>query len=312
MLFGSLFKIMHWPGASILLILGVFLFCFYFLPAALMNSYREQGSKYKLLYIVTFIVFGIGMMGTLFKIMHWPGAIIFLLLSIPLPFVLFLPVYLYQTREEKKNETRNLLGIVFGLTFLAVFSVLLALNVSKRILVAISDNARTNDMAASFDLSTLKGLGEVNDVKKRSDELCSYIDDLKCELLTASGNNLCEGNKLNADYRPSQIFNMDYVQTPLRILLGEGPNTGIEELKGKINAYREVLLASGKTSPELTELIRSLFDVSPKASDNTDEAVMLTWEQREFTSYQLIIVIDALSQIQSNARLVESELLAMK
>ena len=107
MLFGCMFKIMHWPGASVTLTVSILLFCFYFLPAALVNSYKSQETpKYKTLHIITFIVFSICMMGVLFKVMHWPGAGAFLIIGLPLPFVLFLPVYLYSTKDEKK-ENRN-------------------------------------------------------------------------------------------------------------------------------------------------------------------------------------------------------------
>jgi sugar phosphate permease len=131
MMFGCMFKVFHWPGASIMLALAVFLFCLFFLPAALINHYQNQETKkFLLLHVVTFVVFFVGMMGMLFKVQHWPGANIFLQISIPLPFILFLPVYLYETRNAKKSDDMNFLGVLFGLTFLAVFTVLLALNVS--------------------------------------------------------------------------------------------------------------------------------------------------------------------------------------
>lgn len=124
MLAGSLFKVFHWPGANVLLVLAVALFALVFLPVALYNSYREQ-QRYRTLYIVTFLVFASGMLSVLFKVLHWPGANIIMTLSLPLPFLLFLPVYLYHTRKEKKYGT-GFQGIMFGLVFLAVFSVLLA------------------------------------------------------------------------------------------------------------------------------------------------------------------------------------------
>ena len=39
--FGALFKIEHWPAASILLVLGFFLLSFFFLPSAIYVSYKE-------------------------------------------------------------------------------------------------------------------------------------------------------------------------------------------------------------------------------------------------------------------------------
>lgn len=126
MMAGTLCKVMHWPGANIILVLGSALFSFVFLPIALLNSYREM-KQYGLLHWVTFIVFGSGMLSILFKVMHWPGSNMLLQLCFPLPFVLFLPVYLYQTRHEKKVNDTQFQAILFGLTFIAVFSVLLSL-----------------------------------------------------------------------------------------------------------------------------------------------------------------------------------------
>ena len=42
---GAMFKIMHWPGAGISLILGIALLCSVFLPAATISSYKDNGRK---------------------------------------------------------------------------------------------------------------------------------------------------------------------------------------------------------------------------------------------------------------------------
>ena len=305
MLFGSLFKIQHWPGASVMLVLAVFIFCFVFLPMALMNSYNEGGQKYKALHIVTFVVFFVSMMGVIFKVQHWPGAGAILPFGITLPFVLFLPVYLYQTRNEKDKSTLNFSGIMFGLTFLAVFSVLLALNVSRIFIYEIGVNMEMNDKSAAFNIGTMKEADKQTPILVKSDELCIYIDALKDNLLLASDNALIE-NRTPMDV--TQMANLDNSNIPSHILMGEEKPSKTEELKTKILDYRESLSASGKISPELNELINTLFDVSDKDSEDGK----MTWEQRTFGAYQLIVVLDALTQIQSNVRLVESELLAVK
>ena len=89
LMLGCMFKIQHWPGAGILLTFSVLLFCIVFLPVSLINSYKEIAGKSPWLHVVTFIVFFIGMLSILFKTQHWPGASMFLLIGMPLPFVLF-------------------------------------------------------------------------------------------------------------------------------------------------------------------------------------------------------------------------------
>lgn len=311
MLFGCMFKIMHWPGASIMLILSVFLFCFYFLPVALIKGYKSQEiPKYKTLYIITYIVFSICVMGVLFKVMHWPGAGMFLMIGLPLPFVLFLPAYLYYTKDEKKENSMNFLGLMFGLTFLAVFSVLLALSISKQVL--------RNAITRVYSIEKTLGIGEAaitpikteSDIKKNSDELCAYIEQIKCELLTATHNTLCVNGSMNT----KDIWMMNEVDnkaTPAYVLFNQDEKNKFETLKEKIQKYQEALLGTKEMNPNLQELTKELFDVnSTRELDPQGNVNELNWEQREFSNKQLIFVLGALSQIQSNVRIVEFEYLA--
>ena len=126
-MFGSLFKVLHWSGANIMFTLGSLLFSLCFLPIALYTNYKET-RQYQLLHWVTFLVFALGKFSILFKVLHWTGNELLLQISFPLPFILFLPVYLYETRAVKKTNDIHFLGILFGLTFIAVLSVLLSLH----------------------------------------------------------------------------------------------------------------------------------------------------------------------------------------
>lgn len=308
MLFGCMFKIMHWPGASIMLILSVFLFCFYFLPVALIANYRSQEiPKNRALHIITFIVFFISVMGVLFKVMHWPGAGIFLIVGLPLPFIVFLPAYLYSTRNEKKDNSMNFLGIMFGLTFLAVFSVLLALSISKQVLRNGITRDYSIEKTTEFTHVALNGLAPTSDIRKESDELFTYIEQLKNKLLEASFNERFIKSKDN-------MWEMDQVDSKAptsQVLFTDNEKEKFNELRKKVQAYGERLLTVKDLDPKLAELIKALFNTEViaqmEANGNVNE---LDWEQREFANKQLIFVLGALSQIQSNVRVVELEYLA--
>lgn len=129
---GTLFKVNHWPGAAILLVVGITILVFVFMPLALVSSYKAEGSKGKrLLYIVTWLTAFIVFAAMLFKIQHWAGAGLLLLVSIPFPFVVFLPVFL-MTRPGKTNENiYSTVSVLFLLMIISCFTGLLALNVSK-------------------------------------------------------------------------------------------------------------------------------------------------------------------------------------
>jgi hypothetical protein len=124
MMFGSLFKVSNWPYADFLLILAVIVFCLIFLPFALISWYRASEKKSMLLMVTTFVVYFTGVIAMLFKIEHWDYNMQLMMFAIPLPFILFLPVYILHIRKDKHDKT--FIPVMMGLTFLAVFSVLLA------------------------------------------------------------------------------------------------------------------------------------------------------------------------------------------
>ena len=129
---GTLFKVNHWPGAAILLVSGISILVFVFLPLALVSSYKAEGSKGKrLLYIVTWLTAFIVFAAMLFKIQHWAGAGLLMLVSIPFPFVVFLPVFLMSRSGNSKENIYNTVSVLFLLMLISCFTGLLALNVSK-------------------------------------------------------------------------------------------------------------------------------------------------------------------------------------
>jgi len=93
---GSFFKTMHWPGASMLLTLGVALLSFMFLPLMFLLKTRDTAPLRDK--IVTGIGTLIGMLVScfiLFKVMHWPGANTLGITFMATLFFIFIPVYFF-------------------------------------------------------------------------------------------------------------------------------------------------------------------------------------------------------------------------
>lgn len=128
---GTIFKINHLYGANIMIAIGLLTFVLIFIPAALINHYKAAGNKQnRLLHFITWLTCFVIFVSMLFKIMHWPGAGKLLAISLPFPYVVFLPVFLITT---SRNRNFNIYNTVFVLLLLAVnsiFAALLALNVS--------------------------------------------------------------------------------------------------------------------------------------------------------------------------------------
>jgi hypothetical protein len=90
---GSLFKVLHWPGANMLLIASTLVLVFVFSPFFFYMHYKEQTEKKgRTVAILGLITAAALCTGTLFKILHWPGAGM-MIVGFALLFIFFLPLY---------------------------------------------------------------------------------------------------------------------------------------------------------------------------------------------------------------------------
>jgi hypothetical protein len=126
-LIGAVMKISHWPGANIMIMLGLGLTSLLFLPPATYTAYKDGNiQSQKWIYICGFLCAFIDLIGAMFKIVHLPGANWLLLIGIPVPFILFLPVFVYHHIKQKELQMKGFLGVMFLMTYIAIFTALLA------------------------------------------------------------------------------------------------------------------------------------------------------------------------------------------
>lgn len=117
---GSLFKIFHWPGAGILLVLGFFVLCFFFLPTSIYILYKETKSKKNMLtYLSGFMAALLYSLGVLFKVMHFPFGTELLFAGIFTSVLLFLPALFITKLKGAPNSTEKN-AIVIGLIALTI------------------------------------------------------------------------------------------------------------------------------------------------------------------------------------------------
>ena len=94
-LVGTLFRIMHWPASGILHAVSVLIFNFGYLPLQLIRERREVSSLLDRTYLAfRFITMFMVMFSFVFKIQHWPGAGLMLIISSYL-IPLFIAFYFY-------------------------------------------------------------------------------------------------------------------------------------------------------------------------------------------------------------------------
>ena len=123
---GSLFKIMHWPGSAVMIILGSFLYAFLFIPLIILKKFKEESfSKDQIIYSLGIILGTVLGLGFIFKIMHWPMATVLMLSSIILFNFLYVPAYFISryNRVELRYSTiiNSVMMFSFGSILFAIF-----------------------------------------------------------------------------------------------------------------------------------------------------------------------------------------------
>jgi len=305
LLFGSLFKILHLPGAGLMLLCSFLLLVFGFLPSALINNYKHSDkSQSPWLHIIVYLVCLLDFIGALFKIMHWPGASIFLIFGIPAPFVLFLPAYIYHHNKQKSKTDFNFFAIMFLFVYVAVFSVLLAVKPSKTVVEngVILNEQNRNTYNALEQVNSLKNK-ELMKLGTEADKICKYISKIQFELLSISGNQ-------PMGYEESDLtFIKNKMDKQVSARYFDEQNNKLNELKKSIEQYRELALKNipPKNKHQL-EFVLEILDTSQLVY-RQQETIKGAINLRHST---LMAVLNQLSRLQTNVRLVEQEVTMVK
>lgn len=118
---GILFKYMHWPGASLFLLLGITATSLVFMPLLFIFRSKTSNSSRDKLLLGSGVSLGIVLsLHILFKIMHWPGANL-LLNIINVALAIFIPVYFftgYRNEQTRSNTVLMTVLMVLGLGLL--------------------------------------------------------------------------------------------------------------------------------------------------------------------------------------------------
>lgn len=186
---GSFFKVMHWPGANVMLLLGIGLASLVFLPLLFILKTREANSRRDKMVLGVGTFFGILIsLATLFKILHWPGANNMWIASLGILVLVFLPLYFFtgiRNPETKINTiTSSMLilffwGLLFTLTALRPSKLLVMNNMYgyvqreellKRMQAEVSDSAAASPLYAEInrDCQKIKEIILQNETGKTS------------------------------------------------------------------------------------------------------------------------------------------------
>jgi hypothetical protein len=309
---GAVFRLQHWPGGSVLITLGTFLLAAVYLPVFAMVSIRdtrEKGKKVnKSLYITGVITGFIFLTGILFKIMHWPGAGVALLVSVLLMLVVFIPFLVIHALRDKENQLQNFSILIFILAMMAVNIMVFALKVSKNVLgsmvVTAEENIATSEMIESRNALILESLqlDQARIIAEKAEALDQYIQMIMVDILIATHDDnraaVAMDNKI--DLKKANYF--DFHNSTELVIFGNEISKGKgEELQTAIEEYRELLMMNSGAG--LDDAIKTLLDTGPPKNDQ------VSWLGYHFYQTPMISAVNILSNYQLKIRFLEGEVL---
>ena len=318
---GAIFKLQHWPGASVLIVLGSFLLAAVYLPVFAMVSIRDTRKREKkvnkTLYVVGVITGFIFITGVLFKIMHWPGAGVSLTVSVLLTVVLFIPVLVVHALKDKENQVQNFSILIFVLSFMAVNIMVFALKVSKNVLtsmaVSAKVNMKTSRMLESGNTLVLKAadidstlspdrLDQAALIHEKTGELNDYIQEIIMDILLATHDDNQEAIAEDGTIDLRLTKDLDVHKSTELVIFGSELETGKGEmLIESLEKHLELLLAHA--GPELDSQIKELLDISSQYQYED------TWLLETFRQAPMIAAIISLSNLQFKIQFLEREIL---
>ncbi len=312
---GILFKIQHWPGANILIALGCLFLCVLFFPLLLRFLIKNASSRReKIIYTISVFSGMIFMAGFLFKMMHWPGAGILLLVGSASIVALFLPLYTRLKYAQSEKIEASFLYIIAALTWFILFTFLISVSVSRNILKEFIDVEHNNQTTINYlkqkdesIVNNLKGTkvdSIISDVKVICSDLDNYIQNLKIEIIQNMPNEsqhaIYEGNKININ----MILDKTNMDVPFSILIGEDSNGKAFELHKKIDEVKEKIELLVDKDDTTSKLIQTCLNTDLPAS--TPEWIK-SWEMLYFNHTTVVGSVNVLTCIQRNLKIAENE-----
>ncbi len=314
-LIGILFKVQHWPGASILISSGLVLIAFVFLPSLVFSKISDdKGEGKKTAYLLGLFAGVFYIAGYMFKMQHWPGASVLILIGLILSVAIFLPAFSYANFKDETYVSGRYIFLVVAVMMAVIFISLFSLNVSKNVfnefVVAetqidnlLQDLRQKNTLLTESLNAESMEKGAVLEIHSKTGEIETWIHKLKYVLIVSVDPNNSEAiSGTDIDYK--YVNRKDEMNIPAEILFGSENNGKVYQLKRTIKTYKEFLLTFSN-EPELVSSIELLLDISEEEISEKS----YSWEQFHFEHRTLMSILNSLTTIQLQLRLSEKEIL---
>jgi hypothetical protein len=243
-LIGSLFKVMHWPGAAMLFVLAIALFSFIFLPILSVIRIKEQTKTNDKIVIIAAAIFGSAIsLAILFKVMHWPFATLLWILALAILFFIFLPIYFFGGIRNPETKTNTIVSSILILIAGGLLFLITNLRGSHAFDEAIVN--ADQQIVENYQLLSQKNPSDTvaihPTINEKATELCLVIEALKQALVKT----VVPQNPNIAESEVMQLYGhiIEPIQTQLFDKTGIA-TTGMKTIQLNVKAFEE--LASTK------------------------------------------------------------------
>jgi hypothetical protein len=311
---GAFFKFNHWPGASALMLVGVFLLTVLFLPLLFILRFKASAESNRsiALSIIAFVSSILFSVGIIFRIMHWPGAQFMLIIGGVLLLLAYLPIYfisVYKNTTNKLNATATVILIIAGVGLFLTETAMSGIPRSTSdsfwrgitesndlLNFSIQESDKRYEKAAKQLSSDSSGTisERILQLKNATNELMTYTKKMKAFLISKSeGISEAEAEKINLD----ALRNAGGKGILPDLLFSEPSSPySAKQLQNKIESYKQVV---EKITPE-TDLKRL----------NTGNFMMygeeVSWEQSNFDQLPIALIIFNIIRIELGIIATES------
>jgi len=309
LLAGTIFKLMHWPGAAVLIVLGAGSLAFVYLPLLLWHKLKESPSDESLMHISGFVGLTLTTIGVLFKIMHWPGASVTLMSGMGILAALYVPLFYFKKYKTSANKSITLsTGLVAMTCLILVFglmSVNRSTNFNRGLLLVGAELEDSVEKAENNETlySKLEGNQDAASLKTAVNQSTEKLQALRLKLISETEGISVEEAKEAKVYL---LHGQDNFDIPTHILFGGEEEFSAKALVASLESFQEQLLQvyQPEIRSEMEEILP--FDFSETYTFKDEK---MDWANYHLRHIPLSGVLSQLSKMQLDIRNAETQAL---
>lgn len=315
LLAGMFFKIMHWPGAGIMLVSGNALLVFFYLPPLLIHKLRESSREEHPMLILGFAGLGLFALGTTFKVMHWPMGNPLFWTGFALLALGFTPAYFYNRYKASVNKSITLTTALVVLMGIIQIGQLINMHPSRQYyfgMWVINEVIQQNEQQAGTNdllVRALAGDERAGRLSAEADALVKHIEDLKTYLISETeGMSIAEAGEAAL----IELRKADNYSVPTRILIGDYDHPRTDErsarhLAGKLSAFRATVLRTYDES--MRTMIDPMLGLHTESEYGNLRGETEDWARYHFYQVTLMAAVTHLTKLQWEVRQAENQAL---